>query len=229
VTTFFLIVNFAPFGHSRESALGGGNPGIALVKSGAIGLQTPSLSHIKYGINSSRELLMNWVPVFKGNPGFRIKCGMTGKDRKRCYFYKGANIMRIAISTDGDSVSAHFGRCPSFTIIDIEDGKITKKEVLENPGHQPGLIPRFPHQRGVECIVAGGMGMRAQGFFAEAGIQTILGASGKINDVIESLQKGTLESGESLCKPGVGKGHGIDKTQCDHPHHDHSKHDKCKH
>ena len=30
--------------------------------------------------------------------------------------------MRIAISTDGSSVSGHFGRCPSFTIVDIEDG-----------------------------------------------------------------------------------------------------------
>ena len=31
--------------------------------------------------------------------------------------------MRVAISTDGDFVSAHFGRCPSFTIIDIENDK----------------------------------------------------------------------------------------------------------
>lgn len=134
--------------------------------------------------------------------------------------------MRIAISTEGDSVSAHFGRCPHFTIIDMEKNRIAKKEVIENPGHQPGFIPQFLHQRGVGCIVAGGMGMRAQGFFAEAGIQTILGANGKIDDVIEKLQKGTLESGESLCKPGAGKGYGIDKTQCDHPH---EEHEKCKH
>jgi predicted Fe-Mo cluster-binding NifX family protein len=74
--------------------------------------------------------------------------------------------MRIAISTDGDNVSAHFGRCPSFTIVDIDDGTIKKKEVIENPGHQPGVIPQFLHKRGVDCIVAGGMGIRAQGFFA---------------------------------------------------------------
>jgi predicted Fe-Mo cluster-binding NifX family protein len=133
--------------------------------------------------------------------------------------------MRIAISTDGDNVSAHFGRCPSFTIVDIDNGTIKKKEVIENPGHQPGVIPQFLHKRGVDCIVAGGMGIRAQGFFAEAGIQTVLGASGSINEVIEKLQKGTLESGESLCKPGAGKGYGLDKAVCDHPH---EKHEKCK-
>jgi predicted Fe-Mo cluster-binding NifX family protein len=135
--------------------------------------------------------------------------------------------MRIAISTDGDIVSAHFGRCPSFTIVEIDGGKIANKEVIQNPGHQPGYIPQFLHQKGVECIVAGGMGMRAQGFFAEAGIQTILGASGKVNEVIEKLKNGTLKSGESLCKPGAGKGYGLDKSECDHAHHD--EHDKCKH
>ncbi|MFZ6017803.1 MAG: NifB/NifX family molybdenum-iron cluster-binding protein [Nitrospirota bacterium] len=56
------------------------------------------------------------------------------------------------------------------------------------------------------------MGPRAQGLFAEAGIQTILGASGRINKVIEKLQKDTLKGGESLCKPGAGKGYGLDKT-----------------
>ncbi len=134
--------------------------------------------------------------------------------------------MKIAISTDGDNVSAHFGRCPSFTIVDIDDGTVKRKEVIENPGHQPGFIPQFLHQRGVKCIVSGGMGMRARGFFDEAGIQAILGVSGKIKDVIKELQKGTLQGGESLCKPGAGKGYGFDKSVCDHPH---EKHEKCKH
>lgn len=135
--------------------------------------------------------------------------------------------MKVAISTDGDYVSEHFGRCPSYTIVDIKDGRVFHKEVIANPGHQPGLIPQFLHHRGVECIVAGGMGMRAMGFFEEAGIQAILGASGKIDDVIRELHNGTLKGGESLCKPGAGKGYGLDKTQCDHPHH--HEHDNCKH
>jgi len=132
--------------------------------------------------------------------------------------------MRVAISTDGDFVSAHFGRCPSFTIVDIKNDKVTKREVVDNPGHQPGFIPQFLHEKGVKCIIAGGMGMRATGFFNEFGIQAIVGVSGNIDEVIEKLQKGTLEGGESLCKPGSGKGYGLDKTECDHP-----KQDKCDH
>lgn len=139
--------------------------------------------------------------------------------------YKEGEInMRVAISTDGDDVSAHFGRCPIFTIVDIKDGKVIKKESVENPGHEPGFIPQFLHDRGVECIVAGGMGMRATGFFEEFGIRTIVGISGKIDNVISELLKGTLKGGESLCSPGAGKGYGLDKTECDHPHQD-----KCEH
>ena len=134
--------------------------------------------------------------------------------------------MRIAISTDGDFVSAHFGRCPSFTIVDIQDGKLTKKEIVDNPGHQPGFIPQFLHEKGVSCIIAGGMGMRATGFFNEFGIQAIVGISGKISEVIEKLLKGTLEGGESLCSPGVGKGLGVEKihTEADDNPEDHHHH-----
>lgn len=125
--------------------------------------------------------------------------------------------MRVAISTDGNFVSAHFGRCPVFTIVDIEKGKIIKKETVGNPGHEPGFIPQFLHEKGVACIIAGGMGARAVGFFEEFGIQTIVGISGSIDDVIEHLKNGTLQGGESLCRPGAGKGYGVEKEVCDHP------------
>jgi len=132
--------------------------------------------------------------------------------------------MRIAISTDGEYVSAHFGRCPSYTIVDIENSKLIKKESVKNPGHEPGFIPQFLHERGVQCIVAGGMGMRATDLFQELGIQAIVGVNGKIGEVIDKLIGGRLEGGESLCKPGAGKGYGLDKTECDH-----SNKDECDH
>ena len=124
--------------------------------------------------------------------------------------------MRIAISTDGGTVSAHFGRCPAFTIVDIENGKVAGREELANPGHHPGFLPQFLHERGVNCIIAGGMGQRAAQLFLQQGIESLVGVSGTIDDVISSIVKGTLKGGESLCKPGAGKGYGLDKTECDH-------------
>lgn len=121
--------------------------------------------------------------------------------------------MKVAISTDGDYVSAHFGRCPSFTIVGIEQEKIISREIINNPGHQPAFLPQFLHQRGVNYIIAGGMGRRATQLFHDYGIEPILGISGSVDQVIDELIKGTLKGAENLCKPGLGKGYGIPKTE----------------
>lgn len=124
--------------------------------------------------------------------------------------------MKIAISTDGQNVSPHFGRCPAFTILEIKDGKLINKETISNPGHHPGYLPQYLRKYGVSCIVAGGMGMRAKELFGKANIDAILGIKGKIDEVVSKIIDGSLEGGESICRPGSGKGYGIEKTECDH-------------
>ena len=58
--------------------------------------------------------------------------------------------MKVAISTDGNAVSAHFGRCPTFTLVEIDDsGNILSKESIDNPGHNPGFLPEFFAGKGV--------------------------------------------------------------------------------
>ncbi len=129
--------------------------------------------------------------------------------------------MKIAISTDGELVSAHFGRCPEFTIVNVEDGKETGRSVVPNPGHQPGAIPHFLHQQGVSCIIAGGMGRRAAQFFEQYQITPVIGVEGKVNDIVKKYLAEELQGGASLCSPGQGKGYGLDKESCDHEEHDH--------
>ena len=107
---------------------------------------------------------------------------------------------RVAISTDGDGVAAHFGRCQAYTIVEIADGAIRSQETIANPGHEPGSLPGYLAKRGVTCIVAGGMGPRAQTLFDQQGIQTVVGISGTIEETIQALLQGELEGGESLCE-----------------------------
>ncbi len=121
--------------------------------------------------------------------------------------------MKIAISTDGNIVAAHFGRCPEYTIIEIEDDKLKSKEVIANPGHRANFLPEFLHNLGVECIISGGIGRRARGLFDEFGIKTIVGITGMVDDAIDEILKGTLKGGESLCKRGSGKGYGLEKEK----------------
>ena len=107
--------------------------------------------------------------------------------------------MRVAISTDGDRVAAHFGRCEAYTLVDLSEGKVIKQERIPNPGHQPGFLPAYLAERGVHCIVAGGMGPRAKTLFDEKQINAIVGVSCSVGEAIEGLRQGALAGGASLC------------------------------
>jgi len=120
--------------------------------------------------------------------------------------------MKVAIATEGNLVSAHFGRCGEYTIIEIDGDRVINQEVLKNTGYECGDIPNLLGEKGVKVIVAGGMGAGALQKFSLVGIQPILGIQGNIPAVIDGLIKGTIEGGESLCQ-GEGHGHG-ENHQC---------------
>lgn len=133
--------------------------------------------------------------------------------------------MKIALATDGAMISPHFGHCSEFTVVTVEDGKAVRTERVDNPEHQPGFLPEYLSRFGVSCIIAGGMGPRAQELFAAKGIQTVVGASGSVAEVLQSHLAGSLKVGESACdhpdSAEAHEGHG----SCNHGNHsDHSNH-----
>ena len=107
--------------------------------------------------------------------------------------------MKVAISTDQGYVSPHFGRCATYTIVETQEGQILDREEIPNPGHQPGFLPQYLSDKGVNCIIAGGMGPRAQALFAQKNIETIIGVQGSIDEVIQKFIQQELESGDDLC------------------------------
>lgn len=126
--------------------------------------------------------------------------------------------MRLAIATENGGVAAHFGRCPHYTLVDIEDGQETSRTVVENPGHEPGKIPAFLRDHDARVILAGGMGNRARNLFDSMNIEQVVGVQGSIDSVVERCINGTLEGGESLCSHPDGHEH--EGHDHDHMHHD---------
>lgn len=110
--------------------------------------------------------------------------------------------MKIAIPLADGKLSQHFGHCASFALIDASpaDKKILKREDIEAPPHEPGLLPKWLAERGVTIIIAGGMGQRAQGLFAEQSIKVLVGAPAETPEqLVKEYLNGSLQSGANAC------------------------------
>jgi predicted Fe-Mo cluster-binding NifX family protein len=107
--------------------------------------------------------------------------------------------MVLAIASDRGEVSAHLGHCSEFVFFEINDGVVGAKSVEPNGSHDVGLLPGPLRSRHVDCVVAGGMGGRAQQNLRSAGIDFYLGVSGAVDEVARQVAAGTLEAGESSC------------------------------
>lgn len=109
---------------------------------------------------------------------------------------------RIALPLTGGRLADHFGRCEQFVIYetDAERGSVGQSEMASAPPHQPGMLPGWLQEKGVDVIIARGMGPRAVREFESRGIEVVLGASGDhANTIILSYLSGELESGANVC------------------------------
>lgn len=116
--------------------------------------------------------------------------------------------MKIAVASEKNTVTGHFGHCENFNIYTAEQGRITKAESVPNPGHRPGFLPNFLSDMGINVIISGGMGGGAVEIFNEKGIEVITGARGGAKKAAEAYLRGELKSSGSVC-------------------HEHAHHDEC--
>lgn len=107
--------------------------------------------------------------------------------------------MIIAVATEGNNISEHFGRCENFTLFDIEESSIKNKTVVNTMGNQHGDLPPFLKSQGVQVAILGGIGAGAkQGLMANS-IEVIAGISGNIDAAVKEFLEGNLKSGKEGC------------------------------
>ena len=108
--------------------------------------------------------------------------------------------MRFAVPLANGVLCAHFGHCEQFVIVDTLDGGITATKYHIPPPHEPGALPRWLGDLGVDVVIAGGMGRRALDLFSERGIEVMVGApSASPEEVVAQYLAKTLKAGRNLC------------------------------
>ena len=113
--------------------------------------------------------------------------------------------MRIAIPLADGKLALHFGHCPAFALVDIDPTAklIQKREDIAAPPHVPGLLPPWLAERGVNLVIAGGMGERAIRLFAQHGLSVIIGAPPESPEkLVGDYLAGTLHAGDNICSSG---------------------------
>jgi predicted Fe-Mo cluster-binding NifX family protein len=110
--------------------------------------------------------------------------------------------MRYAVPVSSGGLSAHFGHCEHFALIDVDEQRkeILRKELVPSPGHQPGLLPEWLAEQGVSVVIASGMGSRAQSLFNQNRVGVIIGAlEVDPEKAVLNYLNGTLSTGGNIC------------------------------
>lgn len=105
--------------------------------------------------------------------------------------------MKIGVPTLGSSglegrVSPHFGRAPTFTIVDTETGEVS---VVPNTSRHAGGRGNAPEQlakNDVRVMLCSGLGPRAIRMFEQFGIEVFVGAGGAVKEALEKWRSGEL-------------------------------------
>ena len=110
--------------------------------------------------------------------------------------------MKIALPVSDNKLCPHFGHCEKFEVFDVDDQtkKITARFTFDAPPHEPGLLPRWLAEKGVKCVIAGGMGSRAISIFKENGVNVVTGAqAGDPGAIVKDYIGGRLAAGANVC------------------------------
>ncbi len=105
---------------------------------------------------------------------------------------------KVCIPTEGEGgleglVGEHFGRVPTYTIVDLDTNETKAVPNVSHHAGGQGYPPEIMKREGVSVMLCKGIGMRAIGMFEELGIEVYTGAKGTVSDTIESFKKRLLK------------------------------------
>ena len=106
----------------------------------------------------------------------------------------------FAIPVTNGILDLHFGHCKDFALVTVENDRVVNETTVQAPPHEPGKLPLWIKEQGVNKVITGGVGHKAIEIFNANSIQVINGAPAlpPITLVTRYLSN-TLETDENLC------------------------------
>ncbi len=127
--------------------------------------------------------------------------------------------MRIVVSTVSggldDRVNPAFGRTPTFTVVDVENGEIVNVQVVPNPGYsQPRgagvTAAQFVIDQGADVVISGQFGPNSSQVLQAAGIRMHSAPpTMTVKEAVDALLRGELGPAVFGPEGGMGGGRGL--------------------
>lgn len=105
---------------------------------------------------------------------------------------KGRKEMKVAVTYDNGEIFQHFGHTQQFKVYEVENGVITKSDVMDSNGKGHGALAGLLAESGIEVLICGGIGAGAQMALSDAGIKLYGGVSGGADEAVLDLINGTI-------------------------------------
>jgi predicted Fe-Mo cluster-binding NifX family protein len=123
--------------------------------------------------------------------------------------------MKICIPTMGNNgldeqIGNHFGRSPTYTIIDTDTDQVT---IIQNTSEHMGgmgLPAEILSEKGIDVLICMGLGRRAIMLFAQYNIKVFTGAQGTVKnayDMWKNNQLSLVSSTDDACKEHAFRAH----------------------
>jgi predicted Fe-Mo cluster-binding NifX family protein len=94
------------------------------------------------------------------------------------------------------ALGQHFGHCDMYTLVAVQDGAIGQVSVIPNVPHQQGgcMAPvQYLARKGVQRLIAGGMGFRPLMGFNQVGIEVYYGGEARtVGEAVQAAIEGRL-------------------------------------
>ncbi len=117
--------------------------------------------------------------------------------------------MKLIVTADSKSADANvdprLGRAKYFALCDTEDGSIEFLDNAQNLNAASGAGVQAASniaRAGADVIITGNCGPKAFKALTEAGIKIVVGAEGRIKDVVERFKEGKFDYAEDASVEG---------------------------
>jgi predicted Fe-Mo cluster-binding NifX family protein len=105
-------------------------------------------------------------------------------------------------------LGAHFGHCDLYTLVAVAGGAVRDVQVVPNVPHQQGgcMAPvQYLAGKGVQQLIAGGMGLRPLMGFNQVGIQVLHGGDARtVGEAVQAAIEGRLVQFQQMHTCGGG-------------------------